>query len=229
MALIDKLTEIANSIRAKTGGTEPLTLDQMATEIKSISGNEDLFYKRITGQLGEEIVLDEKYTTIGSYSFSGNPNLKKITADYVTSYSASALGSMESVEEVSLNRLVNAKNPNLFYNNKKLKNISLNSLESTGDSFIFGQCIALEELVLPKFKTLGGYAIFQGCTNLKTLVFCGDIVVTLNNIGNIANFSKGTIYVKSALIPEYESATNWSSLVANGTVTFAPIEGSKYE
>jgi hypothetical protein len=38
MALTNKLTAIANAIRAKTGKTEPLTLDQMPTEIASISG-----------------------------------------------------------------------------------------------------------------------------------------------------------------------------------------------
>ena len=37
MALTDKLTAIANAIRVKTGGTEPMTLDDMATEIANIS------------------------------------------------------------------------------------------------------------------------------------------------------------------------------------------------
>lgn len=37
MALTDKLTAIANAIRAKTGGTSELTLDDMATEIANIS------------------------------------------------------------------------------------------------------------------------------------------------------------------------------------------------
>lgn len=36
MALTDKLTAIANSIRAKTGGTGTMTLDQMPTEIANI-------------------------------------------------------------------------------------------------------------------------------------------------------------------------------------------------
>ena len=36
MALTDKLTAIGNAIRAKTGGTEKLTLDAMPTEIESI-------------------------------------------------------------------------------------------------------------------------------------------------------------------------------------------------
>ena len=38
MALIDKLKAIGNAIRAKTGGTEELTLDQMVTEIEGIEG-----------------------------------------------------------------------------------------------------------------------------------------------------------------------------------------------
>lgn len=38
MALTDKLTNIAEAIRGKTGGTELLTLDEMATAISSITG-----------------------------------------------------------------------------------------------------------------------------------------------------------------------------------------------
>lgn len=37
MALTDKLTTIANAIRSKTGKADAMTLDQMATEIESIS------------------------------------------------------------------------------------------------------------------------------------------------------------------------------------------------
>ncbi len=36
MALIDKLTAIADAVREKTGGTDALTLEQMATEIEGI-------------------------------------------------------------------------------------------------------------------------------------------------------------------------------------------------
>ena len=38
MALTDKLTAIANAIRAKTGGTDTLTLDEMVLEIGNIGG-----------------------------------------------------------------------------------------------------------------------------------------------------------------------------------------------
>ena len=39
MALTDKLTAIADAIRAKTGNTSQLTLDEMASEISSITGS----------------------------------------------------------------------------------------------------------------------------------------------------------------------------------------------
>lgn len=42
MALTDKLTNIANAIRTKTGKTGAMSLDQMVTEIEEISGGGDL-------------------------------------------------------------------------------------------------------------------------------------------------------------------------------------------
>lgn len=42
MALIDKLTAIAEAIRVKTGKADPLTLEQMATEIEGIEVTEEL-------------------------------------------------------------------------------------------------------------------------------------------------------------------------------------------
>lgn len=42
MALTDKLTAIADAVRAKTGGAEPLTLDEIAAAISGISGGGEL-------------------------------------------------------------------------------------------------------------------------------------------------------------------------------------------
>lgn len=51
MALIDKLTAIADAIRGKTGGTAPLTLDGMATAIAGIQtggGASGIYMAKIT-------------------------------------------------------------------------------------------------------------------------------------------------------------------------------------
>ncbi|MDO4614644.1 MAG: leucine-rich repeat protein, partial [Lachnospiraceae bacterium] len=54
MALIDKLTAIADAIRAKTGKSDKLTLDQMATEIESIESG---------GGSASEPYIEYKYTS----------------------------------------------------------------------------------------------------------------------------------------------------------------------
>ena len=85
MALTDKLTAIANAIRAKTGGTSELTLDDMATEIANISVG--------TGSSVDNktyIVKDTKRTydnfKLWSYKgFAGNANFQAV-APYTTSY-----------------------------------------------------------------------------------------------------------------------------------------------
>ena len=85
MALTDKLTAIANAIRAKTGGTSELTLDDMATEIANISVG--------TGSSVDNktyIVKDTKreYTNFklwGYNGFRGNANFQAV-APYTTSY-----------------------------------------------------------------------------------------------------------------------------------------------
>jgi hypothetical protein len=72
MALTDKLGAIGDAIRSKTGKTDLLTLDQMATEIGSISNLfADMVYRnKITTITAEDL---QGITKIGSYAFAGCP------------------------------------------------------------------------------------------------------------------------------------------------------------
>jgi hypothetical protein len=76
---------------------------------------------------------------------------------------------------------------------------------------------------------------FLGCNVFDTLILRGDAVSTLSNINNFNGgaFAKGasggTIYVPSALIESYKTATNWSVLYEEGRCNFVAIEGSEYE
>ena len=79
-----------------------------------------------------------------------------------------------------------------------------------------------------------GINSFQGCTALRTVILRNESVGILNGwnanvLGGIySNPTASTIYVPSALVSSYQTASNWSSAYAAG-VTFAPIEGSIYE
>ena len=86
MALTDKLTAIANAIRAKTGGTSELTLDDMATEISNISvgsGSSGVDNKRY---IVKETKREYDNFKLWSYKgFAGNANFQAV-APYTTSY-----------------------------------------------------------------------------------------------------------------------------------------------
>lgn len=78
MALTDKLTAIANAIRTKTGGTDSLTLDQMASEIDNIQsgGATEPYMEEIYDSNGNLIdVAMYGYTKIRGYLFSRCPYL----------------------------------------------------------------------------------------------------------------------------------------------------------
>ena len=64
MALTDKLTAIADAVRAKTGGTELMTLDQMAAAISEISGGNVLI-------IGNESLHDSSTDTADIYLEAG--------------------------------------------------------------------------------------------------------------------------------------------------------------
>ena len=78
-------------------------------------------------------------------------------------------------------------------------------------------------------------ALFSGCFGLKTLILRKTSLVSLQNVNVFQNTpfasggTGGKVYVPQALIPEYQQATNWSTLYAAGTCTFVAIEGSEYE
>ena len=80
-----------------------------------------------------------------------------------------------------------------------------------------------------------GVNAFNGSTKLNVLVLYGNVVWTLNNINAFTNTpfasgsAGGTLYVPSALISSYQSATNWSTILGYSTNSIAAIEGSAYE
>lgn len=77
--------------------------------------------------------------------------------------------------------------------------------------------------------------VFMGCDSFDTLILRGNEMSTLSSINNFdggafaEDASGGTIYVPSALIESYKTATNWSVLYEAGRCNFVAIEGSEYE
>ena len=82
--------------------------------------------------------------------------------------------------------------------------------------------------------TINNYA-FNGCTALNVIVLRSTTLCKLSGTAAFTNTpyasgkAGGKVYVPSALIASYQTATNWKTLFGYNTCEFVAIEGSEYE
>lgn len=113
--------------------------------------------------------------------------------------------------------------------------VNKTSLNQGMSPYAFRNCSSLETLDLTSFTQFGASYAWNNTAKLSTIILRRtDAVIPLNNANNVPDSMKSngigcTVYVPSTLKTQYETATNWSMLVAGGNLTFAAIEGSSYE
>lgn len=173
MALTDKLTNIANAIRTKTGKTDLLTLDQMPTEIENIkTGGEDLpkitdasylFYNGTrTDCVNELISLCEKVVSTNSMFCNcskltnldlSNLDTSNVTSMYYMFANCSNLTSLNLSNFDTSNVITMAA---MFDRCSKLTSLDLSSFNTskvTTMSYMFKDCPRLTSLDLSSFDT----------------------------------------------------------------------------
>ena len=80
-----------------------------------------------------------------------------------------------------------------------------------------------------------GWSLFSNDSVFTTLVLRANKVATLSQVNVFTNTpfasggTGGTVYVPSALIESYKTASNWSALYEGGSCNFVALEGSEYE
>ena len=184
MALTEKLTAVADAIRSKTGKTDVMTLDQMPTEIESISGGgiepfdltitsfmRDSYATVVYEKLGQYV---NPVVTVTGKSFGKVPdNFKELlpnvtdivcTSNSVNLESTFADTKMKSTSEVpkiTANKVVSIKW--LFHNSEIEKieadffdNITTSSWHSSGGycTNVFDKCTKLKEIPEKVMKVL---------------------------------------------------------------------------
>lgn len=198
MSVNSKMTAIADAIRAKTGGTDALTLDGMAEAVAGIeTGGGDDFAKSIVERTITE-VNDGTIETIGAYSFKNCSSLTSVNmtaaktmyvyafdeCKYLTTVSMPSLTTggaygfnncirLETVNMASLSGVAD----NMF-SSCKIKSIDLPSAKTVGQ-YGFKICEKLETVVIPSATTINKYA-FSNCKSLKSVVLDGNSVCTLS-------------------------------------------------
>lgn len=189
MSVNSKMTAIANAIRAKTGGTSALTLDQMATEIAGIQTGSAPILTDITitengeytpgegvdgfGKVTVEVeggggdYTNEQMVALIERKYSGD----FIIPDGTTAIGNYALANMPSLTTSELPESVTKLASNAF----RSSGVTIKRIPDATkklDQYCFCYCDGLTEISIPEGVSISNTAFFQ-CTNLKTVTFRG--------------------------------------------------------
>ena len=220
MALTNKLSAIGDAIRAKTGKSDLLTLEQMPVEIAAIQGGGSGGTTGFAAYLnGETTTLyDDTVTSVRQYAFYNGTNNSTYTPIRIVDFP----------NVITINQYA-------FTNQYFITKFNFPKLQTLGERSCM-YCKAVTEIVLPEVRTIGQYAFFCNSSNigklkkidlgkvtniaayafqyhssLETLIIRSDSVCTLANTNALSNTGSRYIYVPAALVDSYKSATNWSS------------------
>lgn len=150
---------------------------------------------------------------------NGNKIISKVIVKFVDTF--------EAIENNTLTEYKsNIKNfkQSMFSGCTSLVTLELPNVTSVAMNGCTG-CTNLKTVKLASASSLNAYC-FQNCTSLKDLYLGYGSVVTLSHNTEFMGCSGVTIHVRPNVLEQYQNATNWVSLVDNGTVT---IVGDYYD
>jgi hypothetical protein len=215
------LDAIANAINAKTGKTAPMTPVDMVSEIQSIQTDGFNWQDYFNGTIPTGRILLQGNITIAA-QFKLKKDIPSCTI-YSTATSITAISALRDTGGFVgfvFPYLANITQGYTFCENSKLRYIDLG----------------------PNLKQLPNRVFYQN-TSMNLLIFRSTDIVALTDtdLANQTPFKQngegGTIYIPKVLYDhlgdgtplDYKATTNWSTIDAFGTITWAQIEGSIYE
>lgn len=220
------LTSVANAIRAKSGGSSQLAFPAgFVSEIGNIpAGETDVLKKFVDAAEYTGAVVSDYAVTARNGLFNRvkweSACLKNLTV-------GGWVGSMGS----------------LFSGNSFIQKIVLPSVEGIWQE-CFRSCTSLTAVDLgPSCTQLGNQQVFGSDAALTIIILRRTSIVSLGNANSFngtpfkSGGTGGTIYIRKTLYDhlgdgtsdDYQAATNWSTIHGYGTITWAKIEGSRYE
>ena len=127
MSVHSKMTAIADAIRGKTGGTNPLTLDQMATAIAEIQtgggGGDNTLLESIVMGTATSVSLGEQVTTIKDHLFENVTTLKEFDFSHIQAIRTEAFKGCTSLKSITIPDGVAEIGGSAFYGCTSLKEV----------------------------------------------------------------------------------------------------------
>ena len=209
----ETLAGIADAIRGKTGGTDPVAVSDMAAQIEGIpAGGGGDIDARIDGSITE---ISSNVTDICGHAFYNCGQLKVANFPMATRVRGQAFRYCSRMETVNFPAVTTIES-NAFQNCTSLSTVSFpaaTAIQSTS----FSSCSSLQMADFPAATSFSS-SVFYGCTKLTALILRSNTKPTLANTSAFTEtpIESGTGYidVPSALIEDYKVATNWSTYAA---------------
>ena len=193
------------------------------------------------GRLGITSVTSDSVLEIRSACFEGCTSLTSVNFKNATTTNG-GFKNCSSLVEVHMPRITGITQ-SMFQNCTSIVKLYLPSAVNVA---IWGAsgCTSLEELILPSCTSFGYYSWSQieGDYALKDIVFgTNSIVRTEVKAFDKTNYAEGgeggNIWIRQSLYDHLGDGSNldfltntaWNTLNSYGTITWKPIEGSKYE
>lgn len=188
-------------------------------------------------QLESILIPDNLATSVGTYLFSYCYSLRHVTIpNQITNIANYTYRGTYSLISVSLPKEITTIGANTFYYayslrklvlpptvtafggastclyNYSLTDVTLPTSLTAIPTTTFQRCYALTKLVVPASVTTIATKAFQDCYGMKEYHFKSTTVPTLDNADAFANIqSDCVIYVPSAKLNDYKTASNWST------------------
>ena len=214
------LTHTADRIRAKTGGTDPITWDAAkgfgdAVDGISAGAGIDYFKQRLACSMTE--YTDNETTKAGPYGFAEQAQLTTVSMPEVTNIANHCFQDCRKLTSIYFPKLV-VLLYNAFRNCSSLAEfVSGESFDSRIDNSTFEGCTSLTKADFKHINNSGFGYYSLACANLVTLIIRNtDAVPPADSTifgakTTKMNKGEGYIYVPASMVDAYKAATNWSS------------------
>ena len=238
--------DLKTAIEGK-GVTVPASalISDYADLVESISGGGgsqkyDDLVAAINGNFTGETFENSDITIVLNKMLSGGrltANTKRISLPNCETLSESAFYQANSVKSFYLPKVKSVGSTALGYcNNSEFTVFVLPSVEIISAQALRNMAIHTLDVLGGTTSSAWGGSALIATSALNTLIIRQTSAVSpISNINVFSNTpfasngSGGTLYVPSALISAYESATNWATILGYANNSVAAIEGSAYE
>ena len=164
-----------------------------------------------------EVYNDKFEGTLSAYAFYERANVTKIELPNLQYLKERCFFGCQNLKTLLLPNLLGYTYQYMASGCTKLVDVDIHGT-SYVSSYTFQSCTSLKKVDLHRVGTIGTNA-FNGATKFETLIIRTDTVPSLGGTNAFTNTKiksggTGYIYVKSALLDAFKSATNWSTFAS---------------